>query len=358
MSKSGIIIKRIIKVLLWVASGLVLLFILVALLIQIPSVQNKIVDFAASYVSSKTKTRVEIENVKISFPKAIVLEGIYVEDTQTDTLIYAGKVKVNIALYDLFSNKINIGSFVLEDATIKLSRSQTDPLFNYNFLITTFSDTTKQVDKNSLTPGKWTFSLDKVNLKKVLFTYNDVRTGTNVFAAIEKSDIRVMEIAPKKSLYAFNELLLRGLTVDIQRSDPANTQTKNQKKILPKITAKKLQINNSSVTYSDSVNYLSVISGVDHLELADASIDIQEELLISNRLSLAKSDIRYHNFKPEFLTGSIAADIGLSSGNNWKIKVNRMNMADNSFIYRVGDFDDVKKEFNPDYLKFAHLTFA
>jgi hypothetical protein len=351
-------IKRIIKVLLWVALGIVMLFILVALLIQIPSVQNKIVDFAASYVSSKTNTRVEIKNVKISFPNAIVLERIYVEDTQTDTLIYAGMVKVNIALYDLFSNKINIGSFALEDATIKLYRSHVDPLFNYNFLITTFNDTTKQVDKNSLTPGKWSFSLDKVNLKNVLFIYNDVYSGTNVFAAIEKSDIRVMEFAPKKSLYAFNELLLSGLTVDVQRSNPANTQTKNQRKILPKITSKKLQIENSSVTYSDSVNYLSIISVIDQLGLADASIDIQKELLISNRLTLAKSDIRYNNFEPEFLNGSLAPDSLSSSGNNWKITVNSMNMADNAFIYQVSDITDVKNEFNPDYLKFANLTFA
>jgi translocation and assembly module TamB len=183
------------------------------------------------------------------------LEGIYLEDTQTDTLVYAGMVKVNIALYDLFRSRINISSIALEDATIKLYSTQTDPLFNYNFLITTFSDTTKQVDKKPTAPAKWSFSIDKVKLKNVSFTYNDVYGGISVFAAIANSDVRVMEIAPKKSLYAFNELSLNGLTVDVQRSDPAGTQTKNQKKILPKITAKKLQINNSSATYSDSVNF-------------------------------------------------------------------------------------------------------
>ncbi len=91
----------------------------------------------------------KIKNAGISFPNAIVLEGIYLEDTQSDTLIYAGRMKVNIALYNLFSSKINIGSIALEDATMLYS-TQTDPLFNYNFLITTFSDTTKQEDKNHL----------------------------------------------------------------------------------------------------------------------------------------------------------------------------------------------------------------
>ena len=359
MNQLSVIIKRIVKVVLWVALGLVMLFILVALLIQIPSIQNKIVDYATSYVSSKTHTRVEIKNVGISFPNSIVLEGIYLEDTQTDTLVYAGMVKVNIALYDLLSSKINISSFALENATIKLYSSQNDPLFNYNFLITTFSDTTKQVHKNTSAsaPAKWTFSLDKVNLKNVLFTYSDVYGGMNVFAAITKSDIRVLEIAPKKSLYAFNELLLSGLTVNVQRTNPANTQTKNQKKILPKVSVKKLQIINSSVIYSDSVNYISVSSVIDQLGLEVASIDIQKELLLFDHLTLSKSDIHYHNSKPELLSGSLPAD-SLSSGNNWKVTVTHMNMADNDFIYQVGDVADAKKnEFNPKYLGFEHLTF-
>jgi hypothetical protein len=342
---------------LWVALGFVMLFILVALLIQIPSVQNKIVGYAASFVSSKTHTRVEIKNVGISFPKAIVLEGIYLEDTQSDTLVYAGKVKVNIALYDLFRSRINIGSIALEDATINLYSTQTDPLFNYNFLITTFSDTTKKADKKTPSPAKWTFSIDKAKLTNVKFTYNDVYGGISVFASIANSDVRVMEIAPKKSNYAFNELSLNGLTVDVQRSEPAGVQTKNQKKTLPKVSAKKLQINNSSAIYSDSVNFMSVISVIDELRLADALIDIQKELLVFDRLTVAKSDIHYHNFEPEFLTGSLAADSLSSSGNNWKVTVNQMNMADNDFTYQVGDVAGTKNEFNSDYLNFRHMTF-
>jgi len=357
MSKSGRIIKRIVRVALWVALGFVMLFILVALLIQIPSVQNKMVDYAASFVNSKTNTRVEIKNAGISFPNALVLEGIYLEDTQTDTLFYAEMVKVNIALYDLFSSKINISSFALEDATINLYSTKTEKLFNYNYLITSFSDTTKQADKKPPAPAKWTFSLDKAKLTNVKFTYNDVYGGMSVFAAIANSDIRVMEIAPKKSLYAFNELSLNGLTVDVQRIEPVGIQKKNQKKTLPKVSAKKLQINNSSATYADSVNFLSVISVIDQLGLAYASIDIQQEQLIFDRLNLAKSDIHYHNFEPEFKSDTLATDSVSSSGNNWKVIVNQMNMADNDFIYQVGDVAETKNEFNPEYLGFKHMTF-
>ncbi len=355
MSKFDII-KQIVRVALWVTLGFVMLFILIALLVQIPSVQNKVVGFAASWLSSKTHTRVDIRNVSISFPKAIILEGIYLEDTQTDTLIYAGMVKINITLYDLFSRKININSLTLQDAAIFLHSTQTDPLFNYNFLITTFSDTTKKVDIKTPAPAKWTFSLDKVKLENVKFSYNDVFGGINVFAAISNSDIRVLDIVPGKSLYSFNEALINGLALDIQRNAPANTKTNNQEKILPGIFATKIQLINSSVTYTDSVNYLSVKSVIDQLGLKDASADIQKELLDFEHLTLAKSEIRYHNFKPE--STSRTTDSFSSSGNNWKVTGNQINMADNGFIYQVGDVAEAKKEFNPQFLEFEHMSFA
>ena len=357
MSKWGAFFKRVVKAILWLSLGFVLLFILVVLLIRIPSVQNKIVDFATSFISSKTQTRVEIENVGISFPKAIVLEGIFLEDTHADTLIYARKMRVNIALYGLFSNKIDISSVALEDATIKLYSAVTDPLFNYNFLITAFSDTTKQVSEKTSEPSLWKFSLDKINLTNVKFTYYDDYGGMRVFAAITQAETRVGEISPKKSLYAFNKLIMSGLNVRVQTSEPAYTQAKNPDNILPTVTAKNLQINNSSVTYADSVNFLSVISVIDQLELSDASIDIHKEQLIFDQLSLSKSDIRYHNFEPVTIADSLSDSIS-SSGNNWKVIINRMNMDDNIFIYRVGEVTEAKNEFNPAHLEFEHMTFT
>lgn len=357
MNKWGTFLKRVVKATLWVALGFVLLFILVVLLIRIPSVQNKLVDYATSFVSGKTQTRIEIENVGISFPKVIVLEGIFLEDTQADTLIYARKIKVNIALYGLLSSKIDIGSVALEDATIKLYSALTDPLFNYNFLITAFRDTTKQVIEKTSEPSKWKFNLDKINLTNVKFTYNDVYGGMNVYAAITQADVRVGELSPKKSLYAFNELILNGLKVNVQTSEPANTQTKDPDKILPTVSAKNLQISNSSVTYADSANFLSVISVIDQLELADALIDIHKEQLIFDQISLAKSDIRYHNFEPVLIADSLADSLS-SSGNNWKVTINRMKMDDNVFIYLVGEHTEAINEFNPAHLEFEHMTFA
>lgn len=148
-------------------------FILAVVIIQIPGIQNKIVQYATSFASNKTHTRVEIKNISISFPKAVIIEGLFLEDLKKDTLLYAGKVKINIALFDLLSSKISINSFALDGVNLNLCRTNADSLFNFNFLLAAFSDTTNQTKVKPQSPSKWTFSINRASLKNIRFHYDD-----------------------------------------------------------------------------------------------------------------------------------------------------------------------------------------
>ena len=353
MSKWKAYIRITLKAIVWVAVSLVLIFVLVAVVIQIPSIQTRIVHYATTFVSNKTHTKVEIKNVSISFPKAVVVEGLYLEDLKHDTVVYAQKAKINIALYDLLYSKIAISSVALEDATTKLHSTKTDPIFNYNFLLTAFSDTTSQAKPDTLSKSKWTFSLDQVDLENVRFTYNDEFAGMNVFVTLQQSEISVDEIDPGKSIYQFNKLILDGLTTTVLASKSANTKDSPSTGILPKIGAKDLHLSNSMVSYTDSVGYLSVISVIDECELKDASIDLQKQLLVSDYLSLSKSKVNYHTFSPE-LQSDTATRIS-TSANNWNVTLNRIALKDDSLTYKSGNKLSLKNVFDPDNLEYSHL---
>ncbi|MFY9150405.1 MAG: AsmA family protein, partial [Prolixibacteraceae bacterium] len=236
--------RKLLKAFLWIALSFILLFLILAGLIQIPSIQTRIVQYATTLVSNKTHTKVEIEHISISFPKSVVIEGIYLEDLQEDTLLYAGKAKINITLSDFIKNKISISSLDLEDATVKLHSTLTDPLFNYNFLLTAFADTTSGVKSDTLTASKWKFSLDQVSLKNVRFTYHDEYTGMNVFAVVKNSEFNVDEINLEKSSYQIDELTLDGLLANVRMTETGNRSTNNPESVLPKVGAGKLQLRN------------------------------------------------------------------------------------------------------------------
>jgi len=354
MMKMAPVFKTVLKTFSWMVIIIVSIFCLVAVLIQIPSIQTKIVHYVTSYVGNKTHTKVEISHVSISFPKSVVIDDIYMEDLNKDTLLFAGKAKVNIALYDLLKSKITISSFDLEDATVKLHSTKTDPLFNYNFLLTAFSDTSIQVMATPPAQSKWGFSLGHVSLKNIRFRYNDEYTGMNVFATVKNSEFSVNGLDLQKSVYQIDELSMEGLKANVLVIESTNTSKNQSVSVSPKISAKNIELKNSTISYTDSVDYLSVNSTIDQCKLEEAYLDLQMQLLSSNSLDLSKSEVSYHTFSPENpLNTSIT-----SSGNNWKVKVNRIEMTDNTFAYQIGNKPEQKGVFDPDNLTYSKLTLS
>ena len=247
MIKMAPVFNKILKTFSWSVIVIVLLFLLIAVFIQIPAVQTKIVQFATTFVSNKTHTKVEIKNVSISFPKSVVVEGLYMADTQKDTLFYASKAIINITLYDLLSKKIAISSLALEDASLKLYSTKTDSLFNYNFLITAFGDSAKQGSAKP-TPSQWTFLIDQVRLKDIRFSYRDEYTGMFVSAVLRNSELSVDKIDPAKSVYSLKNMLVEGLTANILTKETTNTQN-NQPESNLKFSVKAIHLKDNSITY-------------------------------------------------------------------------------------------------------------
>ena len=247
MIKMAPVFNKILKTFIWSVIIIVLLFFLIAVLIQIPAVQIKIVQVATTFVSNRTHTKVGIKNVSISFPKSVVVEGLYMEDTQKDTLFYAGKTTMNITLYGLLSKKIAISSLGLEDVTLKLYSTKTDSLFNSNFLITAFGDTSKQKAAKP-TPSQWIFRIDQVSLKNIRFSYRDEYTGMSVLAVLRNSELSVDKIDPAKSVYSLNDLLVEGLTANILTKETTNTQNSQPESNL-KFLVKAIHLKDNSVIY-------------------------------------------------------------------------------------------------------------
>lgn len=102
------IVKKTLKVIAWIAGSIVFLLLLVIIAVQIPAVQNFLKDKAVAYLEKKIKTRVEIDKLSIAFPKRIVLSGIYFEDQKHDTLLAGKEIRVDIGMFALLNNEVNV----------------------------------------------------------------------------------------------------------------------------------------------------------------------------------------------------------------------------------------------------------
>lgn len=338
------------------AIALVLLFVIIAALIQVPAIQNKIVHYATTYVSDKTHTRVEIKNISISIPKSVVIEGLYLEDTQKDTLIFASKIKVNIALYDLISSKVSVSSFVLDNATINLYNTETDSLFNYDFLIKAFSDTTSSTKTDTASASEWTFSIDNVSLKDIAFRYDDEFGGISVTAALRALELKMDELDIAKSIYSVDALMIESLKGNVNINKPANADNKKSESILPIITAKNIQINNSHITYAHKISRQSVIAAINRFDIKEGSADLQKELISFNKLDLAKSKIEYNTIDTTYYADTTTTSTTTTSTSNWIVTAKSLVLDDNSFAYHVNNKPDTKNTFDVSHMEFNHIN--
>ncbi|HTN17165.1 MAG TPA: hypothetical protein VL092_05760, partial [Chitinophagaceae bacterium] len=67
-----------------------------AVLINMSSVQTYLAQYATKKLSEKLHTNVWVRNVRINLLNNVLLEGLYIEDQQKDTLAYIGKAQVRV----------------------------------------------------------------------------------------------------------------------------------------------------------------------------------------------------------------------------------------------------------------------
>ena len=140
-------------------------------IIVLPAMQTWLVQRATLYLSDELKTHISIRHVNIEFFKKIVLEEIYVEDLQHDTLLYAPQLKVSLSNFNYKTRKLTINSAELNDARIKLIRYKKIKGLNVDFLVDYFSST----DTDTVTVAVWNVKLKNVKLNNAAFSYRDQR---------------------------------------------------------------------------------------------------------------------------------------------------------------------------------------
>lgn len=357
MNKSFSFLKKILKLLLWVIISFLLLFILIAVTIRIPSVQNKIVSFATSFISDKTHTKVNLNKVSLSFPKSLILEGIYLEDLQKDTLLYAGIVKVNIAIKDLFNSNIHVSSFSLEEVNVHLNRIEADSLFNFNFLITAFSDPSAPKKTETKKGSKWKITVDNIDLRKIQFRFKDDYGGTDFSADLKQLTLKMDNIDVNKLIFDVDELLIDSLSTKLFiTKSTTTTETTKSANALPLISANKIRISNTSFLFGDSVGRQSIIAGIDELKLEDASVDIQKQIISCEEISLAKSNFRY-NRNDKMPSDTIIVVVNTDKvKNDWGISIKKIDLEDNSLAYMVENKTEIKDLFDPSHQNHKHLS--
>jgi hypothetical protein len=159
-------LKKLAKYTAYILLGILGVLIVLLIALRLPVVQTFIAQKATSILAEKTGGHISVNQVRINFIDNVLLKGVYIEEPNGDTLLYAKRLEVDISLWRILKQEIHIDAVELEDAVGNLSQSPETGDFNFQYIIDAFSDTTAIVDT---TPSNWVISARQAYLTKVRF---------------------------------------------------------------------------------------------------------------------------------------------------------------------------------------------
>ena len=149
--------------------GIIVLNCILFLLFSIPAVQNRAATFALNKIEPIIDTHVELMASVFVFNR-VELNGLYVEDQQQDTLLYAGSITTRILPFELLKNRISVVSLSMKDFVASVSRDAPDEPFNFQFIIDSFAKEDTVVVEKDKKP--WQIVADDVFLENGQLSYH------------------------------------------------------------------------------------------------------------------------------------------------------------------------------------------
>ncbi len=331
---------------------LVMLFLLVFFLIRIPSVQTWLVHKATSSLSETLQTKVEIKAVDIEFFKTAVLEGIYIEDQNADTLLFAQELKVNIGVFSILQKEIFLNNIYLQGGNIQLSRDDLDNMFNYQFIIDQLNSPSAETESKGVSTNQpWSFGLGNIWLENIKFNLKDEQgNGFDLNADIGKLKLNSNSFDLRNKDIDLSKVLLEKSKVNYTVFKKKEGGTgKSSALSFPnfgwKVKAKQFGIEETQFVYNDE-NTIRKVNVVDfsHLNFKDISLtisdlDIENDKIFGSINYLMLND--HSGFNLTDLKGDLLLTDQMIQADNLQLVTPNSNLK-NSLTFSFHEFGDLK----------------
>lgn len=345
----------------WIVVSVVALVLILALVIQIPSVQNMAADKATAWLSKKLNTRVEIGEIGITFPKSVYIKNIYVEDLQKDTLLYGGYIKANIAMLGLLKGKAEVSSLRADDVTSHIRRTLPDSAFNFDFIAKAFAGDSTADKTPKDTSGGIKFAIYDIELNNINFTFNDAVTAMDVQSRIGHFETDIDKFDLDEMRFGIDEVLLENSYANITQDIVPEDTTKEPESELPDIQLNKVNLANVQFNYTNRADFQQIKTNIGEMELLADELDLK-----NNRIGLEALTV--NNSKAAFVLNEtveidsvlqVAEEVATegpkeqADPHKWVVTLDKLNMQNNGFA-----FDNFREPKQAKGVDFNHLNFS
>ncbi len=340
----------------WICFSILGLLVLISLSIQIPYVQNKLTQKVITFLEKKIGTDVNLERISLSIPKKLVLTGLYLEDQQRDTLLYAGELAIDTDLWKLTQQTIQLNEVELTNFQGSVTRSESDSSFNFSYILDAFNTdtTTTKVDT---TQAPWKFSIGSISLEKIRILFKDNLMGNEIALRLGILNLGMDEFDLEESIFKADEIDIENLTAEI-------TQTKRSADTVEQVDDTAAAAEMAFDLGVNQINLKDINARYNHRATGQvASLKLKELVLEAEEIDMKNRSINLNEFRLHDTFVSYqqlagykvpAPEKDSSSTNNdnesWHITLGKLDLENNSI--QLYDFD---KPFQKEIFDVNHL---
>jgi hypothetical protein len=349
----------------WIIGVLLALMILLTVLIQVPFVQDFAKDQTVSWLSGKLKTKLSIGKLRIHFPDQILIEKVYFEDQHKDSLLWGNRLSVDIAMFKLLQNRVEIKSIDLDGIGINIKRVGTDTTFNFSFIQKSFASAGNEVKTKADSSKPLFFKLGAITGKNILVKYIDDLEGINTHLSLASIHTEVKEFDIDKSVYAISDLAMESLNVKLDRYQPliifkktaSNTVIKTSS-ALPEVRTGKISLRHTQIKYNDAIAGMHGEMNSAFFLLSMGKMDLNKLILPVEQLTVAKTNLIF-SIDPQKKT-AIKNTAGQqknidTSASNWHITAKNVLFDSNYISFDNNQYQPIKKGVDYQHLLLSSL---
>lgn len=326
-------VKKSLKILLWSIASIIGVFLLLVVLVQVPAVQQVLKNKAVSYLEGKIHTPVRIDKIEIGLPKKIILEGVYFQSQQGDTLLSGEKIAVDISLFKLLNNEVEINSVDLQGIVAKVTRNQ-DSIFNFDYILKTFAS---DQPKDSI--GSMSFSIEKINLDRIQVHFEDAVTKNNLTVSLHHFSTKVKKFDLENTDFEIPKMKMDGLKMRLKQGALIEEISEKTLKIADSLSKRpdlKLRLGEIDFTridigYANAGTKLNSEIALEKLWIRFEQTDIKNQLIAIDQLQLVDLKGRLFLGKLETITTASPSETAIE--NQWKVTLNQVDFTRINFRF-------------------------
>lgn len=347
---------KLLRVVGWTLAILLGLVLILLLAIQTDYVQNIARKEIVAYLNKKLDTKIEIKGLHVDFPKTIVLDGVFIQDLQQDTLLSGRHIKVDIEMYGLLNNELNINELHLEGVTAKIKRQEPDVLFNYQFIIDAFASAEPD------TAAAMKMSLDRLFIKDSKLVYQDIVIGNDVDIYVGSGNLEMSTFDPTHLIFDIPNIYIDGLKGRISQTAALkiivkNSGDNNSSENFLKLSNKKTRLKNFDLAYTNKVSDIDTRFILRDATVYPDVIDLEKSLIKLKEIDVTNLDaVVSINGKNDSDLVQLSSTDGEDLAVNylpWKVILDKISLNDSKVVYH-----DNTKPILTQGLDFAHLNFS